>query len=166
PEMEWCGRDFESEANSDHDDGNEEQRVQMWSADCRRDVGEFDGAGESIEQAHAEEQESGGHAAEEEVFEGRFGGLAALLVESGEDVEREREEFERHEDEQEILRRDQEHHGHGGEQDDRDVFADVPGEARGCGKYERERSEDQNSNLDDSGEWRNQQHAIRQAGEE
>ncbi len=61
---------------------------------CGGDLGEVGGVGEAVEQAEAEEQEGCGHAAEEEVFEGGFGGVGVAFVEGGEDVEGEAEEFE------------------------------------------------------------------------
>ena len=84
--------------------------------------------GEAVEQAEAEEQEGGGHSAEEEVFERGFRGVRAVLVERGEDVEGEAEQFERDEDDEQVLRADQEHHAGGGDQDEQDEFADVVGE--------------------------------------
>ena len=86
---------------------------------------EVGGVGEAVEQAESEEQKGGGHSAEEEVLQCGFQRLQAALAEGGEDVEREAEEFERDEDDQQILGADEEHHADGCDQDEEDEFADV-----------------------------------------
>ncbi len=132
------------------------------SAERGCDFWQLDGAGEAVKQAHAKEEEAGGHASEEEVFERCFGGEAALLVEAGEDVERKREEFEGDENEKQVLRGDQEHHGHGGEEDEREVFADVAGDAGGGREQDRENREAEQRALDELRQRGEDEHATRQ----
>ena len=124
------------------------------------DVGEAGGVGEAVQQAESEEQESGGHAAEEEVFECGFPGLQAALAEGGEDVEGEAEQLERDEDDEQILRADQEHHAGGCHEDQQDELADVLGEGGVCGEQEGADGEDEERDLDQVGEWAGNESAV------
>src|SRR5687767_12190823 len=80
---------------------------------------------ESVDIAETEEEEGGGHAAEEEILQSGFGGTEALFVERGHGVKAEAEEFQRDENHQEIFCADEEHHGDGGEEQEREEFAGV-----------------------------------------
>src|SRR5688572_14749850 len=81
--------------------------------------------GEAVNVTEAKEQEGGGHAAEEKVFQGRFRGANALLVERRHGVKAKAEELQGDKDHQQILRADEEHHRDGGEEKQREIFADV-----------------------------------------
>ena len=125
PEVEWRGGDLEAEADRGGDDGDGEERVESGAVNRGGDAREAGGVGEAVEQAEAEEQEGRGHSAEEVVLHGGFPGLQAALVEGGEGVEREAQEFQRDEDDQQVLRCDEEHHAGSCEQDEQDELADV-----------------------------------------
>ena len=133
PEMERRGGDLEAEADRRGDDGDQQQRIQRRTGgrvDRGGNARQAGGVRQAVEQAEAEEQKGRRHSAEEEIFQRGFRGSRALLVERGEDVEREAQQFQRDENHQQILGADEEHHADGREQDEQNEFADVVGEAR------------------------------------
>ena len=133
------------------------------AADGRSHFAEIERVRESVEQADAEEQKSGRHSAEEEILQCGFGGFAALLVESGEQVERQAEEFERYEDQQQILRADQEHHGDGREEDQPQVLADVLGEPDGVAEQQGKNRQSEQRCLHQRCQRGEHQHSVRKA---
>ena len=121
---------FEAEADRGGHHGDDEQRVQRRSVDGGRDLQQVGGVAKAVEQAEAVEQEGSGHSTEEEIFERGLGGARALLVEAGEDVQREAQQLQRDEDHQDVLRRDEEEHARSGKQDKQNELTDMFGE---CG---------------------------------
>ena len=88
PKMKRRGGDFEGEANKGHDDANEKQRRDWLRGEFLRDRGETSRASHSVNEAESEKRERARRAAEEEIFQARFGRMHIVLVERGHDVKR------------------------------------------------------------------------------
>src|SRR5262249_53984165 len=85
------------------------------------------GSGRAKHQGHAVEEKRGGERSQQKVLERRFatgGGAAAI---SGENVGRDRRDFQSDEDQDQLDRRRHQHHSHRAEQDQPEVLtaADV-----------------------------------------
>ena len=91
----------------------------------RRDLGELGVAGLAVDQRHAEEQEARGEAAEQQVLQRRLLRARLVAAEAAEDVQRDREQLDRQEDDHQAARAGEEHHPGGGGEDQRVVLAVV-----------------------------------------
>ena len=166
PEVEREGGDLKAKANHRGDDGDQQKRVQRRTGGSRRMncVGNARQAGrirQAIEQAEAEQQKRGGHSAEEKIFQRGFRGVRAMLVERGEDVEGQAQQFERNENHQQILRADQEHAADSRDQNQQNKFADVLCEAGIGGHQQRDDGEHEQRNLDKMGKRVGQQCSVK-----
>src|SRR5262245_11197991 len=102
---------------------------------------------QSINQAQAKQQKGRRHAAEEKVFQRRFGGLDVPLVERRHDIKAHAEQFQGQEDHEDVLRRNQEHHTHRGQQQQQIILTDVVSERRFQGEKGREDGEQEDELL-------------------
>ena len=83
------------------------------------------GAGGSEAERDAVEEECGGEAAEQEVFDGGLGGGGLALAEAREDVGGDRGDLKADEDHEQLDRASHEHHAGGAEEHERVVLAGV-----------------------------------------
>ena len=90
--------------------------------------------------------------------------MRAPLVEAGEDVEGEAEEFEGEEEDEQVLSGDEEDHAGGGEEDQEDELADVVGEGGVGGEEEGEDGEGEEGDLDEVSEGVGDKDAIEEGG--
>ena len=118
--------------------------------------------GNAVEQAETEEQKCGGHATKQKVFQRGLGGFFIVLVERGDDVEREAGEFQRDENHQQILGADHEHQADGAEQDQRKIFADMIGEFAGRGNQHGENRQPQQRDFHEIGRLIHDEQAVEQ----
>ena len=118
----------------------------------------FDRAGEAVDEAEAEEEKRGRHAAEEKIFQRGFGGFGAGFVETGEDVERKAGELESEEGDEELLRGGHQREARGGKEHDGDELGGVA-EARGAaGEGQREPREHEDAEARGEGELVEHEH--------
>ena len=116
------------------------------------DARQVEGASEPVQEAETEEQEGGGHGAEQEVLDGRLRGFGPRLVKAGEKAEGDARQFKG--DEPEEQRGGRRHQGEagGGEQEQGDVLRDVrQAQGPGCGG-QHEEGEAEDARAGDPGE--------------
>ena len=104
PKMERRGGDFETESDEGHDNPGGEQRLDGTGGQFLSDRGEAGRAAHAVDEAHPEKRECARRAAEEEIFQARFGGARVRLVERRHDVERKAGQLEPDEDHRAVLR--------------------------------------------------------------
>ena len=93
--------------------------------DRRGDLRQLRVPGLAVDERHAEEQEPGREAAEQQVLQRRFLGALLAAREAAEHVERERQQLDRQEDDHEARRAGEQHHPDGRGEDQRVVLAVV-----------------------------------------
>ena len=163
PGLERHRADLEQQADGQHGQAEEQQPL-VAAGGRRRDehLAEVDAARVAVEQRDAVEEERGGERAEQEVL---HGGLlreqAATAGEAGHEVQRQRQDLERDEHEQQVVRRREQHHPaeaehrervdlglHLGRLGERGVLAGAgqhggPGDDRAAGAVERALGDEQ-----------------------
>src|SRR5712672_739911 len=80
--------------------------------------------------SESKEHECRRRSAEKKILQGSFSRLGAALVEGRKDVKRQAQQFQRNEDQKNILRTHQEHHAGRRKQNEGQIFADMRGEGR------------------------------------
>ena len=127
PEVKWRGGDLKSEADQRHDNAGGQKRCHGPSLVAID--GETGRARHSVNEADAKKREGAGGAAEEKIFQAGFGGADVGLVEGRHDVEGQAGEFEADKNHEELFAADEEHQPNGGEQEQSEIFAVMPGSA-------------------------------------
>ena len=92
--MERHRRDLEPEADDGHNDRRGQRRIESLPFQRRRDRSQFNRTCQTIEEAQAKQCKCRRHAAEQKVFQSGLRGPEVSLVEGGEDVEGQAEQFE------------------------------------------------------------------------
>ncbi len=96
-------------------------------ADEAGDAIEVEVAGHTEDEGDSEDEEGGGEGAEDEVFRARLEGYQAITLEADEDIESDRDEFDAHEQEGEIIGGGGGHHAGEGEELQRVIFRHAGG---------------------------------------
>ena len=123
PHVERHGRDLEGKAGDQEDEAEDEAEARPRPPVSAAAIsGKAGRAGEAIDQRGAIEQHARGQRAEDEIFEAGFGGAGVVAVDGGDDIERQRLQFEAHIERDEIVGRDHHHHADGREQDEDGIF--------------------------------------------
>ena len=87
--MKRRGGDFEGETDQRHDDAGGEQRLDWPARELLPDGGKAGRSRHAIDEADPKKRERARRAAEEEIFQARFGGADVGFVERGHDIKRE-----------------------------------------------------------------------------
>lgn len=143
PHVERHGADLEQEPRQDHRAADEEQRVVAHgggeggvdlgdrAVDDARDGGVRDGARVAVEEGDPEEEERRGERAEQEVLHrGLLRHQPLAAGEGAEEVERQGEDFQRDEQGQQVVRRREDQHADGEEDEREDLGGGEPGPDR------------------------------------
>ena len=109
PHVERHGRHFEGETDHEEDEA-ENDACRGSGGDRRGDAGKCHGAGKSIEQRGAVEHHSRRQRAKHEIFEPGFGSTHVVAVEGGDDIERQRHQFEPEIERDQAVRRNEHLH--------------------------------------------------------
>ena len=107
--MKRRGSDFEREANEGHNDADNEKRLHRGGGQFLPNCGEPGRARHAVDEADSEKRECARRAAEQEIFQARFGGADIAFVERGQDIQRETREFEPDEDHEQLFTANEQH---------------------------------------------------------
>ena len=152
--MERDGGDLETEADGEQADREQRQRAVRARGDRRADDVEPGGAGDDEGEGDAVEEERAREGAEQEILERGLGPRDARSAQAGQDVDRQRQHFERQEDDQQVGGRRHQHHPADREERQRVVLArrqpfplhDV------VRKHHRDDADDAEDDVDEEGE--------------
>ena len=125
PDVEGSERDLEAEADEHHRDGEDGEVRRGGGRDAVVDGGDGGGAGCAEAERDAVEEECGGEAAEQEVFERGLGGGGLAFAEARKDVGGDRRDLEADEDHEQLDGAGHEHHAGGAEERERVELAGV-----------------------------------------
>ena len=127
PDVERRGADLEQQADGEQRDAEEQQRlaaerhVPARAADRAGDGRQADGVGVAVDEGRAEEEERRRERAEQEVLQARLlGQQAAATGEAAHQVERQRQDLERDEHRQQVVRGGEQQHAADREQQQRE----------------------------------------------
>ena len=152
--MERHGGDLESHARRDEDDAEDQADAGMAVLHGSRDAGIADRAGEAVGQRRAVEQHARRQRAEDEIFQPGFRRLRVVAVEGGDDIERQRLQFEADIEADEVIGRDHHHHADRREHDqDRELEAHRAVATQGIRReQDRGGGTEQRQHLEEAGE--------------
>src|ERR1700692_1061397 len=124
--MKWRRRHLECEPDEEQQHAGEQEWIDGdggLALNRRRDLCQLSVAGLAVDERHAEEQESGGEAAEQQILQRRF--LRAFLAprEDTQHAERQLEQLNGQEDDHQARRPGEQHHPKRGGEDERVVLA-------------------------------------------
>ncbi len=119
--MEGRRRHFERETRQNENE-TEDHANRRRVGDDRRDALERHRPRKAIEQRCAVKHHARRQRAENEIFETRFRGASIVARKGGDDIERQRHQFEAEIERDEIIRRDQQQHAERGQQDQDRIF--------------------------------------------
>src|SRR5688572_13217089 len=108
--MKRHGRNLESEADGDHYEGSDQQRISAAGSEFAPNAGQAEFAGETVDVTKAEKEEGGGHSAKQKILQARLRRTDALFIEGSHGVKAKAEKFQGDEDHQQVFRADKEHH--------------------------------------------------------
>ena len=122
--MKRNGAELEADADDDEREAEEHPDVRAVArAGYERNVREFEMTGDPVNDGHAVEKRPGGHGAQDEIFDRRFGRDPGIAVESHHSVEAERHELEAQIEGDQTGRGNQHHRAQRGKEPEHEVFA-------------------------------------------
>ena len=132
PLVEGHGRGLEPEPDQEERQAREDHRVagRARRRQRRAEAREVGRARRAVEERDPVQEEAAGEGAEQEVLQRGLVALGPGPEGAGEDVEGQRHELEREEDDEEVRPGRHQHHADGGEEDQRVVLAGLHAEAR------------------------------------
>ena len=131
PHLERNHRDLEAKPDEQEQQAEEEQFVlhKLWP--CCREIAKVERAARPKDERNAEHHERRGQRAHDEILHARFERTGAATLKADEHIERHGDEFERDEQQREVIRRRREHHARSRKQDERVILRDARRDAIG-----------------------------------
>ena len=154
PDLEGKGGDLEAKPDQHEDEAKQEDRV---AAELRRHCGQFaevERMGDAIDQRDAEHGKGGGEGADDQVFDAGFERGDQAALEAGEHVEGDGDEFQRHEQQGEVVRRGGKQHARERKQNQRVELGDAGGDA--VGEFDRHEQDDEGGQQEEAFEEQRQ----------
>ena len=112
------------------------------------DGGESGRPRHTVDETEAEKRERARRAAEQEIFQARFGGANVSFIERRHDIKRETGELEADEDHEQFFAADEQHESDRGKEEHREILAGIAGLAVVARNEHSENGERETDNLE------------------